>query len=229
MESNISSKATSKHAAFNSGIVDASTYPGSQAAVVAPQHVVITGLGRGGTTALAQIFQALGFSFANANAVMENVTYRTLLQEKRLDELKGIFDGFYPLERTGWKDPKLRSAMGLELINTFSPEVGVAIIFRDLLATSLRNNMTMDWALMDALEKAVHESKKLVALAQSIKGRPLLLISYEKLILETELVVRQIADWTKISNEERIGLAIRTVQPSSDSYLQVCLDSTPKK
>lgn len=212
-------------AAFNAGAVDASVYSPLPADKVPPKHVLIAGLGRSGTTALAQLFSALGFRFEGGNAILENETYRTWFQERRLDLLAGIFSGHEADRRLGWKEPKLRSATGIELVGQFPPDVGVVVIFRDILATSLRNNQAMNWGLMDALEKSVSETRKLVTLVESVKNRPLLLISYEKLLLETELVVSMIAGWAGVADKELVSRAIKVIQPSPESYLQQCLDS----
>lgn len=212
----------------NTGIVDASTYSSPNKSVTTPQHVLITGLGRGGTTALAKIFEALGISFKEATAVMENQSYRGLYQLGRTDKLVNIFDYSEHADRCAWKEPKLRSAAGIELVKLFPPVVGVAVIFRDVLATSIRNTLTVDRELFEALEGAARETKKLITFVHSVKDRPLLLISYEKLLLESVGVVKEIAKWIGVDDAEKISQAVHAIQPNSVAYLQATLTASKK-
>jgi hypothetical protein len=190
-----------------------------------PSHLLITGLGRGGTTAIANVVQELGFDFGEPHPFMENQLLKGYLQAGHFEKLRDIFSNIQDNKRLAWKEPKLRSHQAAELIMSYPPNVGVVIVFRDILAISKRNNLIIKWSLMEAMEQSLKELKKLVTLASLLKNRHLILVSYEKLLIDTEGVVNIMADWLNVSDEERRKMAIEVISPSPESYRIACLDS----
>ncbi|KJV05547.1 hypothetical protein [Methylocucumis oryzae] len=104
------------------------------------QHVLITGLGRGGTTALAQVFRGLGFVFEQADEFMETKDYRRLLLAGDYQTLIADLQAWQTSERHhAWKDPKLLSPIHHQTFYSALPNnIVLVVVLRDLVATTSR-------------------------------------------------------------------------------------------
>jgi hypothetical protein len=188
------------------------------------RHVIITGLGRSGTTAVAKVFQEFGFQFDNPTVVMESKKIRSLLNEKDRGELKNYISSWKKSsDRHALKEPKMFSPDFLEFINSLSPDVAVVIIFRDTIAITVRDNKVMGGDFLRSLEK---RSRMYLQVAQTIRNqefsRDLVLLSYEKLLTDTDNVVRNLADVFGIKEAHKIAQAIFSVEVSPLEYTNAC-------
>ncbi len=189
------------------------------------QHVLITGLGRGGTTALAQVFQGLGFVFEQADEFMENKDYRRLLLSGDYSTLIAQLQAWQSSEcRHAWKDPKLSSPVHHHAFYSALPDnIVLVAVLRDLVATTSRFISVDQADFFETLMRYSHIQKKLLQLVELQKSqRPVLLVSYEKLLLNSHSVVRQLAEVFNIDDAALINQATALVQVSPDHYRMAC-------
>lgn len=188
------------------------------------QHVLITGLGRGGTTALAQVFQGLGFVFEQADEFMETKNYRRLLLSGDYSTLIDQLQAWQTSERHhGWKEPKLSSPLHQSFYAELPDNIALVVVFRDLVATTSRFISVDDADFLTTLMRYSNILKKMLILVEQQKSqRPILLVSYEKLLLNTHSVVNQLANFFNIDDASLIDKAKAVVQVSPEHYLMAC-------
>lgn len=205
--------------------------PASNKEKVVNRHVLITGLGRGGTTAMAQVFKAFGFIFDNPNSFMEspelkgfflNVNTQNLTEKLNEWQTSGA--------RHAWKDPKLSSINGRDFLTTLPSNIATVIIFRDLIATSLRDSSVMGGSFLTSLERYTVGMSKLVNMSKQLReNRTVVLVSYEKLLVNTETVINELASIFEITETDKIAQAISAIVVSPKSYLAACKESVSGK
>lgn len=158
------------------------------------RKVLITGLGRSGTSAVASVFNHIGFYLGDDSEapIYEDVVLRTAFKEERLSDVRST------LERSGlehrlvaWKDPKLFSAIGSQLVGELTEDWLMVLVFRDPVATTLRRVFSDKVSFMDTLLSTVRLQEKLVQFGMTVK-KPILFVSYEKLLLYPEQVIGEI-------------------------------------
>lgn len=198
---------------------------------VVNQHVLITGLGRGGTTAMAQVFKAFGFVFDNPNDFMESLELKGFLEKGNTQKLAEKLNQWQSSGlRHAWKDPKLQSAQCRNVLIALPHNIATVIIFRDLIATSLRHSSVMNEDFLASLERYALGMQKLVNLTKQLQSnRSVVLVSYEKLLVNTEVVVNQLASIFQITDTDKITQAINAVAISPQSYLAACRESVSGK
>lgn len=198
---------------------------------VVSQHVLITGLGRGGTTAMAQVFKAFGFVFDNPNDFMESLELKGFLEKGDTQKLTEKLNQWQSSGlRHAWKDPKLVAAPCRNALIALPRNITTVIIFRDLLATSMRHSSVMSDDFLTSLERYALGVHKLVKLTKQLKpNRSVVLVSYEKLLVNTDVVVNQLASIFQITDTDRITQAINAVAISPQSYLAACRESVSGK
>ncbi len=188
------------------------------------QHVIITGLGRSGTTAVAKVFQELGFQFDSPTVVMENKKIKSLTSEKNLDGLRNYISSWKKSSvRHALKEGKMFAPDFLEFIDSLSKDIAVVIVFRDTVATTVRDNKVMGGDFLQSLEKKFRMSLKVAgAIKNQEFSRNLVLLSYEKLLTDTENVVKNLADEFGVTEAHKIAQAISSVEVSPLEYTNTC-------
>jgi hypothetical protein len=168
-------------------------------AEMARRKVLITGLGRGGTTSIAAMLHHAGFNLSGApepDAYFEDENLRALLLDRQYAQVQDELER--RAERHGlvaWKDPKLYSEYGLELTRRLADDWTLVAVFRDPVATVSRR-MTADQVdFSGSMEHVVRFMRKLQKFAADVeKQRPVLYVSYEKVITEPISSIRGIFD-----------------------------------
>jgi hypothetical protein len=185
----------------------------------APRHLLVVGVGRSGTTACAGILQALGFFCdTEGNPVLESKRLRALRKRGRPEEFSEEIERWEASgQRWYWKDPKLRGDFR-GWLNKTPDSLGYLVVFRDALNPALRNHHIMKVDFLDALHRAAHNNAALVGFVTALKHRKLVLISYEKLLLNPERTVRNLARFVRVEDEERIRAAIDVIAPEPEKY-----------
>lgn len=191
------------------------------------RHVLITGLGRGGTTAIAQIFKAFGFIFDNPNSFMESPELKGFLLNGNTNKLSEKLNRWQTSDvRHAWKDPKLRSVNSRDFLNTLPANIATVIVFRDLIATSIRHSSVMGEEFLTGLERYSIGMSKLVNMSKQLKeNRTVVLVSYEKLLVNTDAVVNELASIFEITEKDKIAQATAVIAVSPKSYLAACKES----
>ena len=172
------------------------------------RKVLITGLGRSGTSAVASIFHHIGFFLGTeANApIYEDILLRAALSEGRIEDILSSLSNDserYPL--FAWKDPKLFSDAVSKLIDSLNNDWLLVLVFRDPVAIALRRVYQENAAFLHYLDRAVHFQNKLARFANK-SNKPLLLISYEKLLTQPERVIKGILEFIDYKAEQNVDV-----------------------
>lgn len=183
--------------------------------------VLATGLGRSGTTMLSRVLSELGIFMGTAitEAYQEDQEFLALVKAKD-------YDGFGALcrkrdqahDKWGFKCPAARSNLSGFARQMRNPR-GV-VVFRDILATSLRNTISIQMPPMQALETA---ALGYVGLVQQVTkaDMPTLMLSYEKVLQFPTLCVHAVAEHCGIdvSDDTARRIAGKCIRNSDSPYL----------
>lgn len=166
--------------------------------------VAVTGVGRSGTTMVAKILNALDLYLGEkvTPRTFEDKNIQVAIKQKDWNELDSIIEKRNSQHNIwGFKCPALRGSLTQVLSKARNPRL--IVTFRDILSISLRNNISMSTDLFSNLEATVEDYQKLVTALKS-NEYPVLLISYEKALLEPKQTVSAICKFIgmDISNED---------------------------
>jgi len=154
--------------------------------LVSCKKLLITGLGRSGTSAVASFVHGLGYHmpFAKELATNEDVKLRTLLEAGDVTSIKKELESRavkYPL--VAWKDPKLFGIVGEKLLDLLDKDWVYLVVFRDPVSVAVRNNKSLGRELDSELLNATTQQLKLALFYIKLKvNRRVHLVSYEKFI-----------------------------------------------
>jgi hypothetical protein len=188
-----------------------------------PRHVLVIGMGRGGTTACAEILSALGFVCdIQGNPVFESRRLRALRRRGRAEEFfEEVARWDSGSERWFWKEPKLHAGEFRHAVLQAPESVGYLAVFRDVFNVALRNHHTMNIEFFASLQHAAHNNAKLTEFVCALRHRKLVMLSYEKLISRTDRIVRALAQYLGVQDEASISAAIASVSPEPRRYLEI--------
>lgn len=182
--------------------------------------IAVTGLGRSGTTMLSRTLLALDLPMG------DNLTPQSA-EDKKIQLLikERVFDGFRALCRTrdasdpiwAFKCPALRGSLVSSVSMMRNPRV--ILVFRDILAISQRNAMSVDAHLPKAIEQAAQDYVKLVRQARKLSV-PVLLVSYEKALQYPQMLVQSIGTFCGLAvcDERARKIAAFTIVNADPRY-----------
>ncbi len=182
--------------------------------------IAVTGLGRSGTTMLSRTLLALDLPMG------DNLTPQSA-EDKKIQLLikERDFDGFAELCRArdadhpiwGFKCPALRGSLGTSVQQMRNPRV--ILVFRDIVAISQRNALSVDANLPRAMEQAAQDYVKLVRQAQKLSA-PVLLVSYEKALQYPQMLVQSIGAFCglSVSDAKAQDIAASTIVNADPRY-----------
>ena len=188
--------------------------------------VLITGLGRSGTSLIASIIKSIGYHmpYAYKLATNEDSQLRQLLKNGEIQGIKLELDDRVKKHHfVAWKDPKIFSHNGIELNKILDNEWVYILVFRDPYSIASRNIISQKSDDLDAaLYEAAHNQKKLVTFYNLIKIKnPTYLISYEKFLSNKKQEIEKIADFLKINiNDQHITQILNNAQKDHEKYLK---------
>ena len=183
--------------------------------------IVATGAGRSGTTMLSRVMSAIGVDLG------KNLTPETR-EDKGLQVAvkSGDVAAFeqicrqYDVRRKKWgfKCPPIRSR--LLTFNPLMRNPRYIVIFRDLLAVGLRNNMAIGGDLLSAMHESALSYAATIAQLQQLQ-QPALLISYEKALQYPQRTVSVIAGFCgqPLTDDRIAEIAAETITASDPRYL----------
>ena len=147
--------------------------------------ILITGLGRSGTSAIASIVKNMGYFLGEAvsPANGEDVYLRRLLACGEVDSVRTeLYRRCEKYELVAYKDPKLFSLHGEKLLQELTNDWLCIFVFRDVLSISRRNVKSIGTEVDQSLSSAAHHQLKLINFYNKVKlSNPTYLVSFEQL------------------------------------------------
>lgn len=181
--------------------------------------IVATGLGRSGTTMLARIMEESGLEMGERLTGNTREYKELQVMIKSGDHL--AFENFCKAQsrktpKWGFKVPAFRNRMAAYEVSMMQPRF--IVIFRDILAISLRNNIAIGTELMSAIGNALKGYSVLLDNIAKLKS-PVLMISYEKALQFPERTVAEMTGFMGLTlSQARIaeiaGIAVHNSDPS---------------
>ena len=157
------------------------------------RKVLITGLGRSGTSAIAAMLRHCDFYFGEdaGSIVVESPALLKLAAAGDSQALRARLDAWsadHP--RIAWKDPKLY-ARGADFVNALPDDWLVIATFRDPVSTAMRRVYSDKVNFLDSLRHCIQHQARLCEFAAST-NKSVLWISYERLMLEREATFAEV-------------------------------------
>lgn len=182
--------------------------------------VSIVGVPRSGTSMIASALVHMGIHLGDRvdAAVLEDVEIAAALEEADLVRL-----GFLVRDRNdkypvwGFKRPN-----AFRVLSSYESEfrnLHYIVVFRDSLGVALRNNVSMRLKLLPAIQQAAADNLELVAFVATTNA-PMLLVSYEKAMLDAGGLVGAMAKFLDInlSNDSR-DRVLQLLPGNREAYL----------
>jgi hypothetical protein len=192
------------------------------------RKVLVTGLGRSGTSAAASIMFHFGYCLTELPPIRnhEDPHLRDLLKDGKIDEIVGILQNRVANHsHVAWKDPKIYGRSGQNLVGKLADDWLVVVIFRDPIAIAMRRAMSEQAEFSADLARVISGQRKLLDFADGVaKTRAVLYVSYEKMLTDPVGFISEFAeyiDWphSESSSPEMIwdkAMADRALYRASD-------------
>jgi hypothetical protein len=181
--------------------------------------VVVAGLGRSGTSMLAAVLKAAGICMGEqtATGTHEDQQLAALLPPRQRRELLLLIDQRNQDHNLwGFKLPS-RLVLEPSLLRLLRRPY-LVVIFRDILAIAGRRQVSKGESLQSQLTQSLREYRRLVRFLDRI-DRPCLLVSYEKALLDPDLLVDQLDRFLMLNLDATSKAACRaSIQVSPDLY-----------
>jgi len=180
---------------------------------------IVIGVGRGGTTMVASVLEALGVHMGDRlSAVKEDLQVVQPMEAGDLGLLRErIRERNQTFQQWGFKRPG-----AVHYIRRFESEFRepqYVVIFRDVFAIANRNRLSMARELLPSLQEAHAINGQLIEFIGNTSAR-VLIASYEKAMLLPDEFVRAMAGFVGVDDEARIENARGVIQISPPDYLE---------
>jgi hypothetical protein len=166
------------------------------------KKVLVTGLGRSGTSAVASVLKNIGFYMFDGEPVpsLEDKTLNGLIKSGQISEIVDRLEARAASNAlAGWKDPKLFSDNGTRLLEALGTEWTYIFVYRDPLSIAVRNSITMKVDLESALAEAIRLQRKLYNFNVLAANRcATYRVSYEKFATRFESTVLDLTKFLSI-------------------------------
>lgn len=199
----------------NSGLLVVREATESQAA----RTFIVVGVARGGTTMVAKALHDLGIPMGERlSSVYEDVDVCRPMEDGDAIGLRDIVarrNASYP--KWGFKRPG-----AAHYVRKFESEFRnpcYVIVFRDILALTNRNRLSVGQDVLNGLRLAAKEYVKLAELSAALEA-PTLLVSYEKALMDPDGFVASLAAFAGIDDPVCVERARGAVDPGNDRYLE---------
>jgi hypothetical protein len=167
--------------------------------------LIVAGLPRSGTSMVAAILLDLGVFMGERidSAVFEDVDLAAAVESGQRDALSQIITRRNAAHRIwGFKRPE--AYKHLERLCAACRNPRIIVIFRDILAIAVRNNIAMQLDPVPALPRLLDDYQALLGALERVRI-PMLLLSYEKCVQFPVETVREIASFAGIEITEEIA------------------------
>lgn len=193
-----------------------------------PKTVIVVGHARSGTSLVARALHVAGVPMwlhgpLTANyedkefvKVLQDAIDKPPLDEARMDGLIAERDRAY--ETWGFKAPTAMEELPYLLHHTRNPQV--ILVFRDMLATCLREHLSVDSDPWEAFESILSYQANMLTMLRNTDV-PCFLVSYEKAILNPEFFCRKLGEFLERTAEPHwINEAVLQINPNQRDYLE---------
>ncbi|WP_420857393.1 hypothetical protein [Marivivens marinus] len=181
--------------------------------------IIIVGLPRSGTSMPAKALHDLGVWMGDGidQAVFEDVRLADAL-ERRVEDLSGVIQDYNSrYDIWGFKRPMAFKLLKKHIKRFRNPRI--VVMFRDPLAISKRNAISVDVSIEMALRNAAREISDLIDFALSIDV-PKMLVSYEKVMSIPEEFVETLVQFVGCNpTPDEFKEAVSNIQNSPELYL----------
>lgn len=201
-------------------MINNGTYILNQKVLSEQNTVAITGLGRSGTTMLSRLVSEIGMPVGmnlTPNTLEDKDIQKAIKQKDISSFEKAVDTRNSEWENWAFKCPALRGDLKSYLDLLRNPRL--IVIFRDVLAISIRNNISMNFELNEGLLASVKNYEKLINNIREL-DIPILLISYEKALIMPEETVASIANFIGYDVlPNQLEVISQTIKASDPRYL----------
>ena len=184
--------------------------------------VVVLGILRGGTSALAVMMAGLGIDMGSTYGTCEDVDILQALRRIRGD-LADVIDKHNNHNLVwGFKDPVLIDHRQPEELHELLRNPYYMTIWRDPVAVAqTRLNMMESLRIDDAWHRTIKEQLRLAMFLQRLPDAPKLLVSYQRLLQQPERLCANLASFLGLTfSHQQIQQAVARVSPDG-GYLIV--------
>lgn len=181
--------------------------------------IIVTGPARSGTSMISAMLIELGLFMGSKidGAVYEDNEIGRALEAGDFAAIAEISaQRTQKFGRWGFKRPLAHRAMS-QLFD-ICPNPRLIILFRDILAIAIRNNIAVQSDVLGAAEKAASEYGNILQSLSELPY-PALLLSYEKCLAFPDRLVSQLIEFSGLSpSEDQIGAALALIEPGRPEY-----------
>ena len=189
-------------------------------AIGGERTVIVLGVARSGTTMIAGALQQLGVDMMGGrrpNTVFEDVVLGQAMEVKDYSKLSQLIAERNRLGPVwGWKRPSALTYMAR--VERYFRSPRYVVVFRDLLAIANRNRISVRADLLDNLYDTAEHYRRLLAFVRK-SARPMLLVSYEKAMLNRQAFVDALSAFAGEVGHDRRDVAEKFICTNADTYL----------
>jgi hypothetical protein len=210
----------------------------SALASLARRKILVTGLGRSGTSSVSSMLYHAGFNVcgdAPPNKSFEDEYLRPLLVGEKFDLIeRELAKRLETHQLVAWKDPKLYSKHGIKFVRSLPDDWTVIVVFRDPVAIVARRLTTDNVEFAADMQHVAAFIRKLHDFAvDAAKTKKVIYVSYEKIMTEPIASIQGIFKmlgaevpaefaagiWAKMldSQQEYLGMSQRSSQKAAQS------------
>ena len=181
--------------------------------------IIVSGLGRSGTTMIAKMLTA-GNVFMGVNktsVIHEDMALANLIENHKQEQLiKFINNRDANHSIWGFKRPLI--TYKADFYENFIRNPRYIIVYRDPLAVSMRNMKSIGLSLSAAMDTYFAQAETIRNFVKKNR-KPILLMSYEKILLDKEYAAQSLANFCGI-DKSKIGAMTGNIIPNETMYLQ---------
>jgi hypothetical protein len=182
--------------------------------------VLVTGLGRSGTTMVSRVLSALGLFMGDevSRGTNEDKDFRNIIKKGSLEAFEKLCrDRDQRFDRWGFKYPAARHNLAEWVAAMRSPRV--IVTSRDPLATAIRAANATSAEVLPTFEQALRRMLRLFDSLGELQC-PVLFLSYEKALTRPRASTAVLAEFCGIdADEDAIEAAAKTIQNGDQVYL----------
>lgn len=186
-----------------------------------PASIIVVGLSRGGTSAIAKSLHTIGVSMGKRFDVpiYEDIDLAEALRSQDWGRLKSLIREHESAgQKFAWKCPDIHHH--LSRINKLFKNPHYVFVYRDILAVSMRRNLVHGTSISDAMSNSLAGYQNILRFIQQAKPNALH-VSFEKLLHDKKGYAEALLNFCGIEpGKEQVESVMEAVTAYPDSYTQ---------